>query len=303
VAGTGSNTKKVLAYSTIGSLGLIGGCAGIGTPELAWAGVMIIIFHALAKGLLFLTVGTIENRLYTKNMENFDALLSLMPRVSSLILLGVAGMFVAPFGLVVAKWTAIRAFLEVPGGQGALMVLIMAFGSSLTIFYWGKLLIKVMSARTQTDYERSIETRVTRYEWVTETAMAAGIIAATALVGVISANVVGPWALQAFEATPRVFLAIDPLMLLLMLACVVFLPLVAWWSWRHPEYDHADFYASGRTANGAHVMGAALGGIHRVSLRNYYLDGVLNGAFVFKAGTVACGALLAAAVIAGMVAR
>jgi hypothetical protein len=88
-----------------------------------------------------------------------------------------------------------------------------------------------------------------------------------------------------------------------MLACVVFLPLVAWWSWRHPEYDHADFYASGRSANASHVMGAALGGIHRVTLRNYYLDGVLDGSFVFKAGTVACGAVLAAMVVAGMVAR
>src|SRR5665811_2429068 len=73
---TEQNTKKVLAYSTIGSLGLIVGCAGLGSPELIWVGMMIIIFHAVAKGLLFLVVGTIENRFYTKDMENFDALLS-----------------------------------------------------------------------------------------------------------------------------------------------------------------------------------------------------------------------------------
>src|ERR1035437_8728929 len=96
VAVTEQNTKKVLAYSTIGSLGLIVGCAGIGTPELAWVGVMIIIFHALAKSLLFLVIGTIEQRLYTKNMENLDALLSLMPRVSALFLIGISGMFIAP---------------------------------------------------------------------------------------------------------------------------------------------------------------------------------------------------------------
>jgi hypothetical protein len=154
---TEQNTKKVLAYSTIGSLGLIVGCAGIGTPELAWVGVMIIIFHALAKGLLFLVVGTIENRLYTKDMENFDTLISRLPRVSVLALAGIAGMFIAPFGIVVAKWAAIKAFLLVPGGQGAVMILIMAFGSSLTLFYWGKLLIKVLSMRSISDYERSIE--------------------------------------------------------------------------------------------------------------------------------------------------
>lgn len=303
VAVTEQNTKKVLAYSTIGSLGLVVGCAGIGTPELAWVGVMIIIFHALAKGLLFLVMGTVENRLYTKNMENLDALLSLMPRVSTLFMIGIAGMFIAPFGMVVAKWTAIRAFLEVPGAAGAAMLLIMAFGSSLTIFYWGKLLIKILSARRQTDYERSIEKRVSRYEWFSEGMMAVGVLAATASIGLISDHVVGPYALAAFSATPRVFLALDPVVLLVMLSAMLVLPLVAVVSWLNPTYDHADFYASGRSANVGHVMGAALGGIKKVTLRNYYLDGVIDGGRVFKVGSVACGAVLVAMVATGVVAR
>jgi ech hydrogenase subunit A len=305
VAVTEQNVKKVLAYSTIGSLGLIVGCAGVGTPELVWAGVMIIIFHALAKGLLFLVVGTIENRLYTKNMENFDALMSLMPRISTLFLVGIAGMFVAPFGIVIAKWTAIRAFLQVPGAAGAAMILIMAFGSSLTLFYWGKLLIKVLSARKVTAYERSIESRVSRYEWTTEIAMAGGVIAATACVGLISDRVVGPYALAAFSATPRVFLDLDPVTLAVLLAAMLFLPAVALWVWLHPVpiYDHADFYAGGRSTSPGHVMGAALGGIKKVTLRNYYLDGVIDGALTFRAGTLACGGILAAMVAAGLAAR
>jgi ech hydrogenase subunit A len=303
VAVTEQNTKKVLAYSTIGSLGLIVGCAGIGTPELAWVGVMIIIFHALAKGLLFLVIGTIENRLYTKNMENFDALVSLMPRVSTLFLIGIAGMFLAPFGVVVAKWTAIRAFLLVPGPAGAAMLLIMAFGSSLTIFYWGKLLIKILSARRETDFERSIEKRVSRFEWFTEATMALGVLVATAAIGLISERVVGPYALFAFSAAPRVFLAIDPTTLIVMLSATLLLPFVAVLSWLNPGYDHADFYASGRSANVGHVMGAALGGIKKVTLRNYYLDGVIDGGLMFKTGTVACGAVLVAMVAVGMVVR
>jgi ech hydrogenase subunit A len=248
-------------------------------------------------------MGTIENRLYTKNMENFDALVSLMPRVSTLVLIGIAGMFIAPFGLVVAKWTAIRAFLLVPGAPGAAMILIMAFGSSLTIFYWGKLLIKVLSARRQSDYERSIESRVSRYEWLTEGAMAFGVLAVTACIGPISDHVVGPYALSAFSATPRVFLALDPVMLIVMMSAVFFLPAVSFWSWRHPTYDHADFYASGRSANTGHVMGAALGGIKKVTLRNYYLDGVVNGGLVFKTGTITCATVLVAMVASGLVVR
>ncbi len=303
VAVTEENAKKVLAYSTIGSLGLIVGCAGIGTPELMWAAVMIIIFHALAKGLLFLVVGTVENRLYTKNMENFDALMSLMPRVSTLFLIGIAGMFVAPFGIVVAKWTAIRAFLAVPGAAGAVLVLIMAFGSSLTLFYWGKLLIKVLSARKVTPYERSIQDRVSWYEWATEIPLAVGLVVATAFIGLVSDHLITPFALGAFGAAPRTLLSIDPATLVVLLAAMLFLPAISVYVWRHPIYDHSDFYASGRSTNAGHVIGAALGGIRKVTLRNYYLDGVLDGGLIFQAGTAMCAAILVAMVGVGVIVR
>jgi ech hydrogenase subunit A len=302
VAATEQNTKKVLAYSTIGSLGLIVGCAGIGTPELAWVGVMIIIFHALAKGLLFLVVGTIENRLYTKDMENFDTLLSRLPKVSVLAMAGIAGMFIAPFGIVVAKWAAIKAFLLVPGGQGAVMIAIMAFGSSLTLFYWGKLLIKVLSMRSVGEYERSIERRISRYEWLTEGALAIGVIAVTAGIGVISDQVVGPYAISTFAGGSRSFLTIEPAMLIVMVVAVLFLPLLALWASRR-KYDEADFYTSGRSANSSHVMGAALGSTRSVTLRNYYLEGVINGPLMFRVGSIACGGTLAAMVFTGMVVR
>jgi ech hydrogenase subunit A len=302
VAVTEQNTKKVLAYSTIGSLGLIVGCAGVGGPELLWVGVMIIIFHALAKGLLFLVVGTIENRLYTKDMENFDTLLSRLPKVSILALVGMAGMFIAPFGIVIAKWAAIRAFLNVPGGQGAVMILIMAFGSSLTIFYWGKLLIKVLSMKNVSEYERSIERRVSRYEWFTETALAIGVIAFTALIMPISDKVLSPWAIAATGSTPHTLLTIEPAMLVVLLAAVLFLPLLAVWASRR-KYDTSDFYSSGRNTNAEHVMGAALGGSRTVSLRSYYLDGVINGSLIFRLGTATCAGVLIAMVVTGMVVR
>ena len=300
---TEQNTKKVLAYSTIGSLGLIVGCAGLGSPELIWVGVMIIIFHAVAKGLLFLVVGTIENRLYSKDMENFDTLLSRLPLVSALALTGIAGMFIAPFGVVVAKWTAIRAFLEVPGWQGAALLVIMAFGSSLTIFYWGKLLIKVLSMRSVSEYELSVEKRITRFEWLAEITLAVGVIGVAAFIGVISEQVVGPQALATFKGASQSFLHVEPVMLATMIVAMLFLPLLALWVSRQKHFDMSDFYAAGRPVTSTGVMGAALGGARTVTLRNYYLEGVVNGRLVFRAGTLVCGVLLAALLTVGMVAR
>lgn len=36
---------------------------------------MIVIFHAVAKSLLFLTVGTAEQQLGARDLENFDGIL------------------------------------------------------------------------------------------------------------------------------------------------------------------------------------------------------------------------------------
>ena len=130
------------------------------------------------------------------------------------------------------------------------------------------------------------------------------MIGVAACLGLISDHVVGPYAVSAFSAAPRVFLHLDPAMVVVMLVAVLFLPALALWSARRSSYDQADFYTSGRTANAGHLMGAALGGTRTVTLRNYYLDGVVNGALVFRTGTLVCGAvLLAAGLVALAVAR
>lgn len=58
-----SNAKKILAYSTISNLGLIIACVGINTPASMVAATMIIIYHSVSKGLLFMCVGAIEQRI------------------------------------------------------------------------------------------------------------------------------------------------------------------------------------------------------------------------------------------------
>ena len=80
-------------------------------------------------------------------------------------------------------------------------------------------------------------------------------------------------------------------------------PLLAIWATRVGHYDEADFYAAGRSANAGHVMGAALGGTRTVTLRNYYLEGVIDGVLMFRVGSVICGGLLTAMVAYGMVVR
>ncbi|HQC35420.1 MAG TPA: proton-conducting transporter membrane subunit, partial [Methanoculleus sp.] len=95
-----SDAKSVLAYSTIANLGLIAACAGVGTYMLVWAAILLIIFHAVAKSLLFLGTGAIEHRIGSRNIEDMEGLIVRMPKMAVMMFIGIAGMFLAPFGML-----------------------------------------------------------------------------------------------------------------------------------------------------------------------------------------------------------
>ncbi len=133
LACTQSNGKKVLAYSTISNLGLVVACAGIDSPLSYAAGLAIITFHAISKGLLFLCVGRIEQRIGSRDIEDMDGILFKMPFTSCVILLGMMSMLLPPFGMLLSKWLAIEATIRSP-----FLLIFMVMGCALTVFFWAK---------------------------------------------------------------------------------------------------------------------------------------------------------------------
>lgn len=136
-----SDGKKVLAYSTISNLGLIVACAGAGYQETIWAAVFLIIFHAVSKSMLFQCVGAIENTTGSRDIEDMEGLAVRYPKLAFILMVGIAGMFLAPFGMLISKWAALKAFVDAPS---TLMVLFIVFGSSTTMFYWTKWFAKIL---------------------------------------------------------------------------------------------------------------------------------------------------------------
>ena len=143
VAISQSNAKKVLAYSTIANLGLVVACGGIGTYEAVWAAILLIIFHAISKSLLFLSVGTVEHQIGSRDIEDMEGLIARMPRVATMMMVGIAGMFLAPFGMLISKWATLRAFIDVQ--FGLILVAIVAFGSAVTLFFLTKWMGKLIA--------------------------------------------------------------------------------------------------------------------------------------------------------------
>lgn len=128
-----SNGKKILAYSTIGNLGLIVACAGLGTPAAMSAAILLILFHAVSKGLLFLCVGTIEQGIGSRDIEDMRGLYKAMPRTAVITVIGIATMLLPPFGVLLSKWLAIEA-----AASNAPLVVMLALASALSVVFWGR---------------------------------------------------------------------------------------------------------------------------------------------------------------------
>lgn len=127
------NAKRVLAYSTIANLGLIICCAGIGTTVALGAAILLIIFHAISKGLLFLCVGTIEHGIGSRDIEDMQGLLKKMPFTTIITVVGMVSMLLPPFGVLMTKWLAIEAAVHLP-----VVLILIIMGSAFTVFFWAK---------------------------------------------------------------------------------------------------------------------------------------------------------------------
>ncbi|MBC15716.1 NADH/Ubiquinone/plastoquinone (Complex I) Ech hydrogenase, subunit EchA [Pseudodesulfovibrio profundus] len=137
-----SNGKKILAYSTVSNLGLIICCAGINTPLATTAAVMLIIFHAISKSLLFLCVGTIEQAIGSRDIEDMRGLFTKHPRTALITIIGILTMLLPPFGVLMAKWMAIEA-----ASANIYVIIMLAMGSALTVVYWARWAGSLMASR------------------------------------------------------------------------------------------------------------------------------------------------------------
>ena len=140
-----SNGKKILAYSTVSNLGLIICCAGINTPLALTAAVMLIIFHAISKSLLFLCVGTIEQAIGSRDIEDMRGLYARFPRTATITIIGILTMLLPPFGVLMGKWMAIEAGADF----NIFVITMLAMGSALTVVYWARWGGSLMSTRKE----------------------------------------------------------------------------------------------------------------------------------------------------------
>jgi ech hydrogenase subunit A len=135
------NAKRVLAYSTIANLGLIIASAGIGTPLAVAAAIMLILFHAISKALLFLCTGEIEHTIGSRDIEDMSGLIKKAPLLTTLAALGMVSMLLPPFGVLLTKWVSMEAASNNP-----IVIVFLILGSALTTVYYAKWLGTILSS-------------------------------------------------------------------------------------------------------------------------------------------------------------
>jgi len=126
--------KRMLAYSSISQVGYIVLGIGIGTPLGIAGGLFHLFNHALAKGLLFLTSGSVQQATGTRDLDEMGGLAKRMPVTAATNLVGalsIAG--VPPLNGFWSKLLIIVALVQ--AGHGAFAV-VAVLASVLTLWYY-----------------------------------------------------------------------------------------------------------------------------------------------------------------------
>ncbi|MBU3701272.1 MAG: DUF4040 domain-containing protein [Acidimicrobiia bacterium] len=136
-----NDLKLLLAYSTIGQLGLLMILFGVGLPEFALAGCVVLIAHAVFKAALFMVVGIIDHQLHTRDVRRLRGLASHWPMMFWVALLAAASMAGLPPLLgFVGKEEAFDALLGPDAPARLALLIVVVFGSVLTVAYSARFL-------------------------------------------------------------------------------------------------------------------------------------------------------------------
>lgn len=279
-----NNAKRVLAYSTIANLGLIVACAGVGTYNLMWVAILLILFHAIAKSLMFLCVGTVEHRIGSRNIEDMAGLIVRMPKIAVMMFIGIAGMFLAPFGMVISKWAAIEAFINAP--FGLVFIAILAFGGSLTVFFWSKWMGKIISV---THDQEVVENSVVKEKWAVLYILTGLVVVVALIFPLISSVLIEPFVMNIYGMTTR--LAQANLTIMIMMLCLLMIMPFSMLFYRTGSRTVPPYMGGRPAVNGAGFAGS-MGVSRELVLSNYYLENWFGEERLFFIGVAICWGLL-----------
>lgn len=285
---TVSDGKKVLAYSTLSNLGLITACAGIGTQETVWAAIFLVIFHAVSKALLFQTVGSIEHQTGSRDIETMHGLVRRYPYLTLMLVIGIAGMFLAPFGMLVSKWAALKAFIDtgLMGGSlllsvcSVVLVLCICFGSATTLLYWAKWLATILSSNPA---DKKHKNTLSFDQWFSLGVHSILMVAICFVFEFISKHVVLPYTAQIFGQTSEILSSQNIVLTIIMIVFIFVIPIATYFLIaRNRPFPKAERYFNGAGTEDQVGFIDSFGKEKKEFLTNWYMEDIFGEDKMYK---------------------
>lgn len=158
-----TDSKRILAYSTISYLGLIAMCTGINTGLALTAAVALLVFHAVSKGLLFLCVGKVQHGTGARDIDSMEGLVTRMPLVAYIMVIGLISLMAPPFGVFVGKWLAFQSVSTFTSISLSLIdIFFIIFGSIFSVFYYSRWAGKLLATKPFEEIQKK------HHEWYME---------------------------------------------------------------------------------------------------------------------------------------
>jgi multicomponent Na+:H+ antiporter subunit D len=126
--------KRMLAYSSISQVGYVVLGIGIGTPLGIAGGLFHLFNHALAKGLLFLTSGSVQQATGTRDLDKMGGLAKRMPVTATTNLIG--SLSIAGVPPLNGFWSKLLIIVALVQAGHPVFAIIAVLASVLTLWYY-----------------------------------------------------------------------------------------------------------------------------------------------------------------------
>jgi ech hydrogenase subunit A len=210
-----------------------------------------------------------------------DFLIMRMPKVAAMMNIGIAGMFLAPFGMVISKAVTLKALVDVH----PLLGVALAFGGGAVTFFYTKWMGKTLMIAPSVENR---EDAISSWEWVTLMGLAFLTIAVCISFPWISSGLVDPYIASAYGASPMLEKSTLILIVVIMTSLLIIFPIGVMYNTRRKDYRLVGPYLSGLNVDETSFTGA-MGRALRPDTRNYYLSRWFGEPLLLQAGLLCAG--------------
>jgi ech hydrogenase subunit A len=211
-------------------------------------------------------------------------LIASMPVVSIMMLIGMAGMFLAPFGMLISKWAVLKAVID----TAPMISLIIIFGSAATLFFWVKWMGKLVAL---THKPQNLENTISLQEWIPLWLLAILTVVVCALFPLVSAAQVEPYVKSVYGFTASMSHG-NVIIMLVMLGLVLLFPISILKGSKKTKIVAPYLGGANVSVESGDDMAyhGAIGSVKHVHISNYYLDMYFGESRLFTPGVLICAA-------------